>query len=125
MPIPQVMTEALSHAMARFDRDFRTTPDWADWEQNRAHLYAIEHDGQRYPVKQIVSMATGLPVSEFSGGEAAGDANQYVVARGFAVVELRRRNPTWIRDELILALDLYLRYAGNPPRGRAVPKSTS
>jgi 5-methylcytosine-specific restriction protein A len=116
MTIPQVMTEALSHAMARFDQDFRTTPDWADWEQNRAHLYAIEHDGQRYPVKQIVSMATGLPVSEFSGGEAAGDANQYVVARGFAVVELRRRNPTWIRDELILALDLYLRYGGNPPR---------
>jgi 5-methylcytosine-specific restriction protein A len=116
MPIPQVATEALRDAMARFDRDFRATSDWADWEQNRAHLYAIEHDGQRYPVKQIVSMATGTPVSEFSGGEAAGDANQYVVARGFAVVELRRRNPTWIRDELILALDLYLRYAGNPPR---------
>ena len=58
-----------------------------------------------YPVKQIVSMATGLPVSEFSGGQAAGDANQYVAARGFAIVELRRRNPTWVRDELILALD--------------------
>jgi 5-methylcytosine-specific restriction protein A len=116
MPIPQVATEALRDAMARFDRDFRDATEWADWEQNRAHLYAIEHDGRRYPVKQIVSMATGLPVSEFSGGEAAGDANQYVVARGFAVVELRRRNPTWIPDELILALDLYLRYAGNPPR---------
>jgi predicted HNH restriction endonuclease len=116
MPIPQVATEALRDALARFDRDFRTTPDWADWEQNRAHLYAIEHEGRRYPVKQIVSMATGLPASEFSGGEAAGDANQYVVARGFAVVELRQRNPIWIRDELILALDLYLRYGGNPPR---------
>jgi predicted HNH restriction endonuclease len=116
MPIPQVATEALRDAMARFDRDFRDAAEWADWEQNRAHLYAIEHDGQRYPVKQIVSMATGVPVSEFSGGEAAGDANQYVVARGFAVVELRRRNPTWVRDELILTLDLYLRYQGNPPR---------
>src|SRR5580704_17428118 len=63
-----------------------------------------------------VSMATGTPVSAFSGGEAAGNANQYVAARGFAVVELRRRNPTWVRDELILALDMYLRYAGNPPR---------
>lgn len=29
--------------------------------------------------------------------------------------ELRRRNPTWLRDELILALDVYLRYPGNPP----------
>jgi predicted HNH restriction endonuclease len=25
------------------------------------------------------------------------------------------RNPTWVRDELILALDMYLRYEGNPP----------
>ena len=116
MPIPQVATEALRDAMARFDRDFRGAAEWAGWEQNKAHKYAIEHDGRRYPVKQIVSMATGMPVSEFSGGEAAGNANQYVAARGFAVVELRRRNPTWVRDELILALDMYLQYAGNPPR---------
>ena len=115
MPIPVVATEALADAMARFDRDFRDATEWASWEQNKAYLYAIEHDGRRYPVKQIISMATGMPVSDFSGGEAAGDANQYVVARGFAIVELRRRNPTWIRDELILALDLYLRHAGNPP----------
>ena len=76
MPIPQVATEALADAMARFDRDFRDVAEWADWEQNRAHLYAIEQDGQRYPVKQIVSMATGMPVSEFSGGEAAGSGVQ-------------------------------------------------
>jgi 5-methylcytosine-specific restriction enzyme A len=25
------------------------------------------------------------------------------------------RNPAWLRDELILALDFYLQYAGNPP----------
>jgi 5-methylcytosine-specific restriction protein A len=83
---------------------------------NRAHRYAIEHAGRRYPVKQIISTATGIPVSDFSGGQAAGDANQYAVSRGFAVVELPRRNPTWVRDELILALDMYLRCAGNPPR---------
>jgi predicted HNH restriction endonuclease len=115
MPIPPATAETLRDAMGRFDRDLRSTPDWAGWEQNRAHRYAIEQDGRRYPVKQIVSMATGMPVSEFSGGQAAGDANQYVAARDFAIVELRRRNPTWVRDELILALDLYLRYTGNPP----------
>jgi 5-methylcytosine-specific restriction enzyme A len=115
MPIPQVPPEAIRDAMGIFDRDLRDAPEWAGWEQNRAHRYAIEHDGSCYPVKQIVSLATGLPVSEFSGGQAAGDANEYVAARGFPIVELRRRNPTWFRDELILALDLYLRYAGNPP----------
>ena len=29
------------------------------------------------------------------------------------VIELRGRNPTWVRDELIVALDMYLRHAGN------------
>jgi hypothetical protein len=60
-------------------------------------------------------MATGFPVSEFSGGRAAGDANEYVRSRGLSVIELRSRNPKWTRDELILALDMYLKYAGNPP----------
>lgn len=26
-----------------------------------------------------------------------------------------KRNPTWSRDELILAFDCYLRWSGNPP----------
>jgi hypothetical protein len=115
MPIPHVSPEALRDAMETFDRELRDTSDWADWEQNRAHRYALDHEGQHYPVKQIVSLATGMPVSEFSGGEAAGQANQYAAERGFVIVELRRRNPTWVRDELMLALDMYLRYAGNPP----------
>jgi hypothetical protein len=57
-----------------------------------------------------------VPVAEFSGGRAAGQANRYVTDRGLTVIELRRRNPTWLRDELILALDFYLQYAGNPPQ---------
>ena len=65
-------------------------------------------------------MATGFPVSEFSGGTATGDANEYVSSRGLSVVELRSRNPKWMRDELILALELYLRYAGNPPGKESV-----
>src|ERR1700730_5018375 len=116
MPIPPVASSTLVDAVARFDRELRHSPEWDGWEQNKAHLYAIEHDASRYPVKHIVSMATGIPVAEFSGGKASGDANAFVSARGFQIVELRSgRNPTWVRDELILALDMYLRYAGNPP----------
>src|SRR6516162_7074307 len=115
MPIPNVPTEALRDAMGRFDRDLRVTPESADWEQNGAHRYAIEHDGRRYPVKQVVSLATQLLVSDFSGGQAAGDANLYIAARGFRIVELHECDLLWVRDELIPALDLYLRYAGNPP----------
>ena len=97
MPIPQVATEALTDAMARFDRDFRDAAEWAGWEQNEVHKYAIEHDGRRYPVKQIISMATGMPVSDFYAGWQAGNANRYVHDLGFTVVELRRRNPTHLQ----------------------------
>ncbi|WP_216840591.1 HNH endonuclease [Dyella sp. S184] len=31
------------------------------------------------------------------------------------VDDASRRNPTWVRDELILALDLYVQHGGNPP----------
>src|SRR5438874_677420 len=116
MPIPTVPSSKIADAMARFDQELRSAPEWVEWEQNNAHVYAIEYDDKRYPVKQIVSMATGIPVSEFSGGRAPGDANAFASAHGFKIVELRpARNPTWARDELILALDMYLRCAGNPP----------
>jgi hypothetical protein len=69
-------------------------------------------------------MTTGIPVSEFSGGAAAGDANQYAAARGLVIVELRRRNPTWVRDEPILPLDVYY-VAPATHRARAVPRLTS
>jgi len=35
--------------------------------------------------------------------------------RGETLSHAPARNPTWVRDELILALDMYLQYAGNPP----------
>jgi 5-methylcytosine-specific restriction enzyme A len=62
-----------------------------------------------------VSLTTGIPVSDFSGGVGDGAANRFVEARGFHVVQLRERNPSWVRDELILALNLYLRHRASLP----------
>ena len=55
MAIPSVPAEALREAMERFDRELRPTANWVNWEQDRRHRYAIEDDGRRYPVKQIIS----------------------------------------------------------------------
>jgi hypothetical protein len=44
--------------MARFDTELRHLPDWQGWDTKQSQLHAIEHAGQRYPPKQIVSMAT-------------------------------------------------------------------
>lgn len=60
MAIPLVGKEALIGALGRFDRELRNSPEWAEWEQNRAHKYAIQRSNKIYPVKQIIRMATGF-----------------------------------------------------------------
>jgi 5-methylcytosine-specific restriction protein A len=91
-----------------------------------AQSYFIEWNGQRYDSKAIAGAAHGylrgraaLLSSEFSGGEDT------VAARlrqlGFTLAEQPSRNPAWSRDELILALDLYVRFQGNPP-GKISPE---
>ena len=102
-------------ALQEFDSKLRGMAEWSDWEANKAHKYAISYEGKQYPVKQIVAMASGVPVGEFSGGKATGQANAVIAAAGFKVVPLRESNPDWTRDELILALNLYLKHRPNPP----------
>ena len=55
-------------AMREFDNNLRHTKTWINWEENRAHLYAIEYDGRRFPVKRIASLASGIPVNQLHGG---------------------------------------------------------
>jgi hypothetical protein len=84
--IPPTTRESLLNALERFDTELRDKPEWADWENNEAHKYAISHAERSYPVKKIISMATGLPVSGFSGGS---EANGFIEQLGFRVVQLR------------------------------------
>ena len=85
MPLPDVSAEALKDALQRFDVEFRATAEYADWESDLAYKFAIDLDGKRYPVKKVISIATGVPTNQFSGGP---ETNGYVVQRGFSVVEL-------------------------------------
>jgi 5-methylcytosine-specific restriction protein A len=85
-----------------------------------AREYFVEWNGALYDSKAIAGAAHGylrgkssLGPNDFSGGEKT-------VARrlrelGFVVPEKGERNPSWTRDELILALDLYVRFKGNAP----------
>jgi len=49
------------------------------------HKYALRHDEKLYPVKEIISRATGVARSKFSGGKAA---NELLRGLGFEVVEI-------------------------------------
>lgn len=86
MAIKAVSKERIDEALRLFDNDLRTRKEWQGWEDNQAHRYAIDVDGIKYPAKKIVSLATGLPVGEFSGGNPT---NSYLEKRGFKVVQLR------------------------------------
>ena len=81
--IPDVSRTKLLQAIEEYDTSLRDTLEWANWESKDTYKYAIVHDGKRYPVKQIIRMATGA--TKFSGGE---EANNYVTKRGLSVVPL-------------------------------------
>jgi hypothetical protein len=85
--IPETTKEAVLGAMTRFDQELRDGSEWKDWEEKASYKYAIDHEGRRYPVKAVVSMATNTPVSSFSGGE---EANNCAEKLGFQIVELRQ-----------------------------------
>lgn len=61
---------------------------------NQAHLYAISANDQLYPAKKIVSLATGIPVGLFSGGQPT---NGYLKRRGFTIEALPRSLPPELR----------------------------
>src|SRR5690242_17879205 len=86
MPLPATSPEALAQAIATFDAELRESEAWRGWERNLNYEHAISRDGKLYPVKQIISMATGVPHDSFSGGP---EANSYVTSYGLRVVPVR------------------------------------
>ncbi len=74
------------NAISEFDSHLKQFPEWSSWVDNQNYKYAIFHAGEIYPVKQIVSMATGLPKTDFSGGN---ESNDFLTGLGFNIVPLR------------------------------------
>jgi hypothetical protein len=97
MPIPSVNANEIFAALVRFDAELRSTPQWTSWEENQAHRFAVRKDDKLYPVKQIIAMATGAPVSSFSGGS---EANNYLRDRGFDIELLHLPTETETRVAL-------------------------
>ena len=87
MAIKAVSKERIGEALVEFDKKYRNKPEWQGWEDNLAHRYAVHFGGLLYPAKKIVSLATGIGVAEFSGGNPT---NSYLKKRGFVIVELPR-----------------------------------
>ena len=112
--IPNVSREKLLEAMEEFDQALRDTHEWSNWERKGTYKYAIVNKGQRYPVKQIISMATGEPTTNFSGGY---EANSFVTKRGFSAVliESEKADGLSVRDGLEEILSHYATARANEP----------
>jgi hypothetical protein len=65
--IIELKVAAVHKAMQRFDLEMRDTAEWHDWEQKNTHKFAFVRDGRRYPMKELISLATGTPKADFSG----------------------------------------------------------
>lgn len=116
-PLPDVTSSDLHAAMVQFDREFRDTPDWSDWENDRRNKYAIQANGNRlYPVKKIISLATGVPTAAFSGGES--HANLYVSDRGLNVVALREESRQTMYESFQIILETYATIRTSKPFGQ-------
>ena len=80
-----------------------------------AQSYFLRYEGELLASKAIVGAAHGyqfpnqgpLKPEEFSGGEQT--VRRRLEELGFEVVVVKKRNPAWTREELILALDVYLK----------------
>ena len=86
MAIPAVDSARIDEALAQFDQEERGSPKWKGWEERKSFKHAIVKNGRLYPPKEILALATGLPVSEFGGGP---ETNDYLVERGFQIEALR------------------------------------
>jgi hypothetical protein len=86
MALPPVSRDRIVDAMKSFDREERDKEEWRDWQSDANYEHAIQYEGRLYPVKQIISMATGASKVSFSGGP---ESNIYVGNLGFEVVRLR------------------------------------
>ena len=88
--LPDRSREQIIDAIVKFDAEFRETQDWQNWTEKENHKYAIQHNEKLYPVKKIISLATGVHVSEFSGGN---QSNDYIKKHGFKIIRIDGKPP--------------------------------
>ncbi|MNF40660.1 hypothetical protein D3C84_216690 [compost metagenome] len=94
MKLPAVKKEKIELALKQFDEKYRNRTKWKGWMGTQSHRFAISANNQLYPAKQIVSLATGIPVGDISGGQPT---NGYLERHGFMIVDLPQSSEPELR----------------------------
>jgi len=79
-----VTAQDILAAMSDFDSQYPDTNDYDSWLDKETYKYAVRHNSKLYPCKRILSQATAIDTSEFSGGERT---NNVFRKLGFRVID--------------------------------------
>lgn len=79
----RVSVEDIRKAMCEFDEQHMDSGDYEGWFSKGNYKYAVQDNERFYPVKHILSRATGIASSDFSGGD---QANTIFRDLGFQIV---------------------------------------
>ena len=60
--------QQLIEAIEKFDIEYRNQPEFSGFESNRSQKYALNYEGELYPPKMIIHLATGIERRSFNGG---------------------------------------------------------
>ena len=77
--------QQLIEAIEKFDIEYRNQPEFSGFESNRSQKYALNYEGELYPPKMIIHLATGIERRSFNGGE---ESNSYLKKYGFEIETL-------------------------------------
>jgi hypothetical protein len=108
MTIGPATADDVQKAMQRFDLETRDTPEWRQWEKDKSNKFAFVWNGRLYPMKEVISKATGTPKTDFSGGE---ESIRFANKLGLIVEALRLPSET----ETAIALHEFLLSAHPEP----------
>lgn len=100
----EISDDDVRRAMSDFDQGRPSTEPW--WSRLTG-THAIIVDGKHYPPEPILASAAGVSEDELPGVRGVRRALKDL---GF---EVRTFDPDWTWDELVLALDLYMRSNGS------------
>ena len=120
MALKELTRESVEKAITTFDQLGRII-FLEKYGYKPAKGYFIEFGGRRYDSKAVAGVAYGfvrpdlgpLKWDDFSGGER--EVRQRLEKLGFIVTSPENRNPDWSKDELITALDFYIRHREHIP----------
>jgi len=79
-----VTRDQMLAALKDFDSAYRDTNDYDRWLDKITYKYALRHAGRLYPCKYILSVASGLDVTDFGGGQQTNSKFQRL---GFEVID--------------------------------------